>query len=158
MRALVTLSCYPGSWSWIMHRSTLRRNFAASCATPDHTSNYATCSGTSQHTHSRWTKHTCEPFFLEAESNFERVNLDSSTSVLRQQLLSYVHTAAPNADSPQHRAAGWRFIDWRWSSVSFSQKQNVFWRRENCFHKAQPRSLTRQMPRPKPPTASQRRT
>ena len=26
------------------------------------------------------------------------------------------------------------------------------------FHKAQPRNLTRQMPEPKPPTASQRRT
>ena len=47
-------------------------------------------------------------FFLEVESNFERVNLDSSTSVL----LSFVHTAALNADSPQHRTAGWRFIDW----------------------------------------------
>ena len=42
--------------------------------------------------------------------------------------------------------------------MSFSQKQNLFWRRENCFHEAQPKSLTRQMPRPKPPTASQRRT
>ena len=56
-------------------------------------------------------KHFAE-FFLEAESNFEHVNLDSSTSVLRQLLLSFVHTAAQNADSPQHRAAGWRFIDW----------------------------------------------
>ena len=51
-------------------------------------------------------------FFLEAESNFERVNLDCSTSVLRQLLLSFVHTAAQNADRPQHRTAGWRFIDW----------------------------------------------
>ena len=57
-------------------------------------------------------KHFAE-FFLEAESNFERANLDSSTAVLRQLLLSFVHTAAPqNADSPQHRTAGWRFIDW----------------------------------------------
>ena len=56
-------------------------------------------------------KHFAE-FFLEAESNFERATLDSSTSVLRQLLLSFVHTAAQNADSPQHRAAGWRFIDW----------------------------------------------
>ena len=56
-------------------------------------------------------KHFAE-FFLEAESNFERVNLDSSTTVLRQLLLSFVHTAAQNADSPQHRTAGWRFIDW----------------------------------------------
>ena len=32
--------------------------------------------------------------------------------MLRQLLLSFVHTAAQNADSPQHRTAGWRFIDW----------------------------------------------
>ena len=56
-------------------------------------------------------KHFAE-FFLKVESNFERVNLDSSTAVLRRLLLSFVHTAAQNADSPQHRTAGWRFIDW----------------------------------------------
>ena len=56
-------------------------------------------------------KHFAE-FFLEAKSNFERANLDSSTSVLRQLLLSFVRIAALNADSPQHRAAGWRFSDW----------------------------------------------
>ena len=56
-------------------------------------------------------KHFAE-FFLEVEPNFERVNLDSSTIVLRQLLLSFVHTAAQNADGPQHRTAGWRFIDW----------------------------------------------
>ena len=32
--------------------------------------------------------------------------------MLRQLLLSFTHTAAQNADSPQHRTAGWRFIDW----------------------------------------------
>ena len=56
-------------------------------------------------------KHFAE-FFVEAESNFESVNLDSTTSVLLQLLLSFVHTAVQNADSPQHRTAGWRFIDW----------------------------------------------
>ena len=56
-------------------------------------------------------KHFAE-FFLEVESNFEHDNLDSSTAVLRQLLLSFVHTAAQKADSPQHRTAGWRFIDW----------------------------------------------
>ena len=56
-------------------------------------------------------KHFAE-FFLEAESNFERVNLNSSTAVLRQLLLSFVHTAAQVSDSPQRRAAGWRFIAW----------------------------------------------
>ena len=49
-------------------------------------------------------KHFAE-FFLEAESNFERASLHSSTSVLRQLVLSFVHTAAQIADSPQHRAA-----------------------------------------------------
>ena len=52
--------------------------------------------------------------------------------------------------------AGASSIGTRWSSVSFSQKQNTLWRHENCFHEAQPR--TRQMSRPKPATASQRRT
>ena len=32
--------------------------------------------------------------------------------MLRQLLLSFVHTAAQNADSPHHRTAGSRFIDW----------------------------------------------
>ena len=62
-------------------------------------------------TRSEVAKHFAE-FFLEAKSNFERANLDSSTSVLRQLLPSFVHTAAQNADSPQHRDAGWRVIDW----------------------------------------------
>ena len=44
-------------------------------------------------------------FFVEAESNFVRANLDFTTSVLQQLLLSFVHTAAQNADSLQHRAA-----------------------------------------------------
>ena len=56
-------------------------------------------------------KHFAE-FFLEAVSNFERANLDSSTAVLRQLLFSFVQIAAQNADSPQHRTAGWRFIGW----------------------------------------------
>ena len=55
---------------------------------------------------------TLRRVLLGVESNFEHVNLDSSTAVLRQLLLSFVHTAAQNADSPQHRTAGWRFIDW----------------------------------------------
>ena len=33
-------------------------------------------------------------------------------SVLRQLLLSFLHTAAQNADNLQHQTAGWRFIDW----------------------------------------------
>ena len=82
-------------------------------------------------------------FFLEAESNFEHVNLDSSTSVLRQLLLSFVHTAAQNADNQQHRTAGWRFIDRNEveQRERLTGSKNVFWRRENCFHEAQSRSL-----------------
>ena len=54
-------------------------------------------------------KHFAE-FFLEAESNFERVNLDSSTSVLRQ--LQTARSIEP--------LAGASSIGRRWSSVSFS--------------------------------------
>ena len=97
-------------------------------------------------------KHFAE-FFLEAESNFEHVNLDSSTAVLRQLLLSFVHTAAQNADSPQHRTAGWRFIDWK----EVEQRELVA-EAKRLLETGQPRSLTRQMPTPKPETASQRRT
>ena len=46
---------------WIVHHSTLRRNFAASCGTPSHTSNFAASSRTSQRAHSRWTGRTCAP-------------------------------------------------------------------------------------------------
>ena len=101
-------------------------------------------------------KHFAE-FFLEVESNFERVNLDSSTAVLccsRSCTQPHRTQTARNIEP----LAGASSIGTRWSSVSFSQRQNAFWRRENCFHEAQPRSLTRQMPTPKPATASQRRT
>ena len=99
-------------------------------------------------------KHFAE-VILEAESNFERVNLDSSTSVLCSHSCTQQHRTqtARNIEL----LAGASSVGTVWSSVSFSQKRDIFWRRENCFHKSQP-SLTRQMPRPKPPTASQRRT
>ena len=102
-------------------------------------------------------KHFAE-FFFEVESNFEHVNLDSSTAVLRQLLLSFVHTAAQNADSPQHRTAGWRFIDWN----EVEQRELLAEAKRlletgELFHEAQQRSLTRQMQKPKPATASQRR-
>ena len=103
-------------------------------------------------------KHFAE-FFLEVESNFERVNLDSSTAVLRQLLLSLVHTAAQDADSPQHRTAGWRFIDWNEVEQRelLAEAKRLLETGRTVFHEAQQRSLTRQMPRPKPATASQRR-
>ena len=90
-------------------------------------------------------KHFAE-FFLEVESNFERVNLDSSTAVLRQLLLSFVHTAAQDADSPQHRTAGWRFIDW-----------NEVEQRELLAEAKRLLETGELFPRPKPATASQRR-
>ena len=39
-------------------------------------------------------------FFLEAESNFERANQDSSTLVLRQLLLSFVHSSRTERRQP----------------------------------------------------------
>ena len=100
-------------------------------------------------------KHFAE-FFLEAKSNFERANLDSTTSVLRQLLLSFARTQQHRTQTARNieLLAGASSIGTRWSSVSFLQKQNAFWRRENCFHEAQPRSRTHQMPRPKPPTGA----
>ena len=95
-------------------------------------------------------KHFAE-FFLEVESNFEHVNLDTSTAVLRQLLLSFVHTVAQNADSPRHRAAG--FIDWK-----EVEQRELLAEAKRLLETGQPRSLTRQMPTPKPETASQRRT
>ena len=96
-------------------------------------------------------KHFAE-FFLEAESNFEHVNLESSTSVHRQLLLSFLHTAAQNADNLQHRTAGWRFIDWN----EVSRKQKRLLETGEVF----PRGTAEepQMPRPKPPTVIQRCT
>ena len=50
--------------------------------------------------------------------------------------IQWLMTSAAPADSPHHLEplAGASSIGTRWSNVSFSQKQNVFWRRENCFH------------------------
>ena len=100
-------------------------------------------------------KHFAE-FFLEVESNFEPIWTPAHRC----------SDSCSHSCTQQHRTqtarnvkllAGASPIGTRWSSVTFTQKQN-FWRRENCFHEAQPRSLTRQMPRPKPPTVSQRRS
>ena len=85
-------------------------------------------------------------FFLEAESNFQRANLDSTTRCSDSCCYN-------SRTEQQHRTqtarnikplAGASSIGMRWSSASFSQKQDAFWRRENCFHEAQPRSFTRQ--------------
>ena len=86
------------------------------------TSKCATCSGTSQVTHSRWTERTCE-HSRRGGQTLRRVLLGSRVQLRTCQsgfqhvcrsdsCCSHSCTAAPNADSPQHRAAGWRFIGW----------------------------------------------
>ena len=131
-------------------------------------------SGTSQVTHSLWTERTCEPSRTRSAARWPNTSPRSSWKASPTSNVSIwtpPHRCSDNCCShsrtQQHRTqtarniellAGASPIGTRWSSVSFSQKQNVFWRPENCFHKAQPRNLTRQMPGPKPPTPSQRRT
>ena len=68
------------------------------------------------------------------ESNFERVNLDSDSCCSHPCTQQHRMNAARNIEL----LAGASSIGTRWSSVSFSQKQNAFWRRETCFHQAQP--------------------
>ena len=65
------------SWSWIVHHSTLRRNYAASHTSND-TSNYAACSGTSQHAHSRWTERTCERSRARSAASWPNTSPSSS--------------------------------------------------------------------------------
>ena len=50
-----------------------------------------------------------------------------------------------NADSPQHRTAGWCFIDWK-----EVEQRELLAEAERLLETGQPRSLTRQMPTPKP--------
>ena len=61
-----------------MHHSTLLRNFAASCATPGHTSNCATYRVTSQHTHCRWTERPCEPSRARSAKRWPNTSPSSS--------------------------------------------------------------------------------
>ena len=91
MPSLLVLECAP---------QHVAKEFRSILRTPGHTSNSATSSGTAytqpldraymrafeSSIRSEAAKHFAE-FFVEAESNFERVNLDSSTLVLRQLLL-----------------------------------------------------------------------
>ena len=91
---------------------------------PDHTSNYATCSGTSRHTHSRWTERTIEPSRVRSAKRWPNTSPSSSWMLSPPSNVSIwtpahwcsdsccSHSCAQNADSPQHRAAAWRFIDW----------------------------------------------
>ena len=92
-------------------------------------------------------KHFVE-FFLEADSNFERVNLDSSTVVERAVAAPIREHSSIGRRQPAtlrcwlalHRFAG---------TTSSGDGRTVSTRHS--------RGVTRQMPRPKPPTASQRR-
>ena len=78
VHALVTPSSYPGSWFWIVRHNTLRRSFAASCATPGRTSNCATSSGTSRDTLSRWTGRTCAPSRTRSAKRWPNTSPSSS--------------------------------------------------------------------------------
>ena len=95
-------------------------------------------------------------FFLEAESNFEHVNLDS---------FRFSDSCCSRSCTQQHRTqttcniellADASSIGTRWSSESFSQKQKRLLETGELF----PRGTAEepQMPRPKPPTVIQRRT
>ena len=117
----------------------------ASCATPDHTSNYATCSVTSQHTHSRWTERACEPSRAHSAARWPNTSPSSSWKQSPTSNVSIWPPAHQCSDSccshsctQQHRTqtacniellVGASSIGTRWSSESFSQKQDVFWRR-----------------------------
>ena len=123
-------SCGPG-----LHHSTLRRNFPASCATPGHTSNCATCSGTSQHTHSRWTERTCEPSRIRSATRWPNTSSSSSwksSPTSNVPIWTPAHRCSDSCCSHsctlQHRThrarniellAGASSIGMRWSSVSF---------------------------------------
>ena len=138
-----------------MHHRTLRRNFAASCATPDHTSNCATCSGTSQHTRSRWTESTCEPSRIRFATRWPTTSPSSSWKPSPTSNVS-IWTPPPRCSdsccshscTQQHRTAGWRFIDWN----EMEQRELL----------AEAKRLWRRTMRSRggsgPPTASQRRT
>ena len=109
---------------WIVHHGTSRRHFAASCATRAHTSNCTTSSGTSQGTAAgpsvRASLHELDP--PRGEQTLRRVL--GSRVQLRTCQSGLQHIGAPTAAalirahrsidrSPQHRAADWRFIDWK---------------------------------------------
>ena len=135
-----------------VHHSTLRRNSAASCARPGNTSNCATCSGTSQVTHSRWTERTCERSRARSATRWPNTSPSSSwnpSPTSNVPIWTPAHRCSGSCCShsytEQHRTQTARNIELladassigtRWSSVGFWQKQNAFWRRENCFHEA----------------------
>ena len=89
-------------------------------------------------TPSRWTERTCE---LSRAPNVSTWTLAHRCS---DSCCSHSRTQQPHRTQTARNIeplAGASSIGTRWRSVSFSHKQNAFWRRGNCFHEAQPRSL-----------------
>ena len=104
----------------------------------------------------RWTERTCETLRTCSAATWPNTLSSSSWKPIPTSNVSIWTPAhwcsgscCSHSCTQQHRTqtarniellAGASSIGTRWSSVSFSQRQNVFWRRENCFHEAQPRS------------------
>ena len=90
--------------------------------------------------HHEVAKHFAK-FFLEAESNFEHVNLDSFR--FSDSCCSRSCTQKPERRQPAtsncwlalHR------LERGGAARASHRSKNVLWRRENCFHEAQLRSL-----------------
>ena len=149
--ALETPNSHPGSWFWIVRHNTLRnvmrharphiklchvqRNFTGYTQPLDRVHMRAFKNSIRQEV----AKHFAE-FFLEVEYNLERVNLESSSCCSRC------------AHSSTGRTAGWRFIHWT------EVEQRELLAEAKRLLETGERTLTRQMPKPKPATASQRRT
>ena len=113
-------------------------------------------SGTAQRTHSRWTERTCEPSRTRSAARWPNTSPSSSwkpSPTSNVSIWTPPIRCSENADSPQHRTAGWRFIDWK-----EVEQRELLAEAKRLLETGQPRSLTRQMPTPKPETASQRRT
>ena len=103
---------------WIVHQSTLRTNFAASCAT--------TAAGPNVHARFQELDPQRGGETLRRVLLGSRVQLRTCQSGLHQFVAPRMQTAR-NIEP----LAGASSIGRRWSSVSFSQKQNAFWRRDS---------------------------
>ena len=119
-----------------LRTTALRRNFAASSATPVRASNCATSSGTSRDTHSRWTERTYEPSKARSAARWPSTSPSSSWKSSPTSNMS-IWTPVPQCSAScrchsctqQHRTqtarniellAGASSIGTRWRSVSFS--------------------------------------
>ena len=107
-------------------------------------------------THSRWTERTCEPSRTRSAARWPNTSPSSSwkpSPTSNVSIWTPPIRCSENADSPQRRTAGWRIIDWK-----EVEQRELLAEAKRLLETGQPRSLTRQMPTPKPETASQRRT